>query len=137
MPNGCIHWTSGKSGPGIGYGVMTYQKQHLRASHVSYELFVGEIPDGLFVLHRCDNSICVNPVHLFLGTDKDNADDKVAKGRCPRGEQMTQSKLTEAAVIEIRRRREQGETLKALALEFGVTFQLISRVVLRKIWKHI
>ncbi len=82
MPNGCIPWTG--CGNQYGYGQIgegTRKGRVLLASHVSYELFVGPIPDGLQVLHRCDLPACIAPTHLFLGTQADNIHDMVAKGR--------------------------------------------------------
>lgn len=79
-PAGCIEW-SGYINPVCGYGYLTTCGRALRAHRVSYELMVGPITDGLFVLHHCDNRICVNPTHLFLGTQQDNMDDMHSKGR--------------------------------------------------------
>lgn len=81
-PNtGCWLWT-GAVIPVSGYGQMRYGKGTPKKAHrVSYEIFVGPIPDGLYVCHRCDTPLCVNPDHLFLGTAKDNAQDAMRKGR--------------------------------------------------------
>lgn len=65
----------------FGYGIITTAKRRERAHRVSYRLHVGPIPDGLLVLHKCDNPPCVNPDHLFLGTDLDNKEDCKRKGR--------------------------------------------------------
>ena len=68
-----------------GYGVVSINaKQHF-AHRLSYQVHKGEIPARLKVCHRCDNTLCINPDHLFLGTDADNAADKVGKGRQARG----------------------------------------------------
>ena len=99
----------------------------------------GPIPAGMQVLHRCDNPPCVRPDHLFLGTNKDNVDDKMAKGRhkCPHGTDHHRAKLTEDQVREIRRLRSAGEEIKPLAKRFGVTHPLISAIANRRIWKHV
>lgn len=87
--SGCWEWTKGKTGlgrPTIYYGKREGKDLQQYAHRVSYELHVGDVPDGLFVCHHCDNPSCVNPDHLFLGTAMDNRRDMVSKGRDPRGE---------------------------------------------------
>jgi hypothetical protein len=77
-------------------------RKNLRAHRAAYEVYVGPIPVGMLVCHTCDNPKCVNPDHLWLGTEADNTTDKVRKGRGRHGESMTLSKLSNAAVREIR-----------------------------------
>jgi hypothetical protein len=109
----------------------------LVASRVAYELMVGPIPDGLHVLHRCDNPRCINPVHLFLGTQADNMADKVAKGRQRKGTDCYQARLNPDKVREIRRRAAAGESHHALSAEFQTVVTNISLIVHRKRWKHV
>jgi hypothetical protein len=102
----------------------------------------GPIPDGMFVLHHCDNRACSNVEHLFLGTQTDNMRDMLAKGRGsrvgPRGEAHGHAKLTEAQVREIRDRyAAKGVTHDRLAKDYGVSSELIGLIVRRKIWKHV
>jgi HNH endonuclease len=77
--NGCWNWSKGCDKDG--YGKVTHNYQDLRAHRVSYEHHIGPIPDGLFVLHNCDNPPCINPAHLYAGTAQKNIDDKVARDR--------------------------------------------------------
>lgn len=108
-----------------------------RAMRTSYRLLVEPIPEGLGVLHTCDNPKCVNPNHLFLGTNADNCADKVSKNRQQKGEDQPLSKLTEAEVQEIRNLHHQGHTLKQLGEQFGVDKSTIGYITRRKTWKHI
>ena len=77
----CWHWMGVRTG--VGYGRMTYEGRSQVAHRLSYRAFVGEIPEGLSVLHRCDNRACINPEHLWLGTRSDNMKDCWNKGRNP------------------------------------------------------
>lgn len=106
------------------------------AHRFSYRLYVGEIPDGLFVCHRCDNRRCVNPDHLFLGTTQENTADKVAKGRTARifGEKNKCSKLTNADVYEIRATLDSHEDA---AKRFGVSASNICMIRSGKSWSHL
>jgi len=130
---GCWLWTGAKV---KGYGQLRTNYHLSLASHVSYELHVGEIPDGLQVLHRCDTPACVNPRHLFLGTNLDNRADCVRKGRIAKGESIRSSKLTTAQVLEIRSLRG-VETLGSIARRFGVCVQAVSSIHVRRNWRHV
>jgi hypothetical protein len=81
--SGCKEWTGGVS---EGYGTFSIERRTYRSHRVAYRYFVGPIPDGLMVLHKCDNPLCVNPAHLFAGTALDNVRDMIAKGRDSFGE---------------------------------------------------
>ena len=133
----CWVWTAHKDR--VGYGTVKLKNRHTMAHRLSWMIHCGEIPVGLLVLHRCDNRACVNPDHLWLGTHQDNADDKVAKGRCnPQfGEDNFSSRLTEENVREIRLRYAAGGISQyILAKEFGVYQGNISSIINGKKWKH-
>lgn len=145
----CWIWTGVKNIAGYGY-VDQYKRHNVpRMAHrISYHLTNGPIPDGLLVLHKCDNPSCVNPSHLFLGTQKDNMRDCVEKGRKPRGpehaarikevalkgESNKNSKLTESDVLSI---RSDQRTLGEIAKHYGVILNTVWRIKKRLAWSHI
>lgn len=131
-PSGCHEWIGGLTAQGYG----RYREKY--AHRTSYERANGPIPPGMFVCHKCDNRICVNPEHLWLGTPTENHRDMCAKGRLvsPRGQKNYHTKLTEEQVVQIRCM--QGlKTQRELANEYGVTQGAISNIHLRKGWKHV
>jgi hypothetical protein len=121
-----------------GYGSFYGRAHILRAHRLSYELTYGPIPEGMWVLHRCDNPLCVRPSHLFLGTNHDNVRDRIAKGRGVKGERSPNAKLNAAKVKEIRRLFAKGGwTYTSLGRKYSVTRATIRFIVLRKAWKHV
>jgi hypothetical protein len=136
MPSGC--WEVTSHAKMNGYPTI-YEKSvnHSRVAHrISYEYFHGEIGDSC-VLHRCDNRLCSNPDHLFLGTRTENMADKVAKGRQLQGESVPVSKLSELQVREILKIEKGSMTQKAIAEKYGVHPRTIGLIQSRKNWKHI
>ena len=89
---GCWEWQGARASRG--YGTIWINGSSCVVSRVMFAESRGPIPDGLWVLHRCDNPPCCNPDHLFLGTHQDNVDDRVRKGRGTKGERVPVSKLT-------------------------------------------
>ena len=138
-PNNCWQWMAGKDRDGYGRIRLDGNGPTLRAHRVSFEIAHGPIPDGLQVLHTCDNPGCCNPAHLFLGTDADNHHDMDQKGRRvnPLGEAHGMSKLTEGDVLTIRELSAAGYAQEAIARKFGIGHSTVSDVVNRKSWKHI
>lgn len=125
-----------------GYGSLFSNSKRFRAHRVAWAIKHGEIPNGLSVLHKCDNTKCVNHNHLFLGTQGDNVSDMIKKGRgsACRGEANPKAKLTDAQVREIRARHAIGgrrNGYRALAREFGVSHPVVYYVVQRKVWRHV
>lgn len=106
-----------------------------RAHRVSYEIFIGPIPDGMVVMHTCDTPSCVNPHHLTVGSDLENIHDKVKKGRQGGG---GAPKLTPDDVREIRRIAASREMSQPeLARRYGVTLNSIENVVARITWRNV
>jgi hypothetical protein len=132
--SGCVLWT-GHISP-YGYGILSVRWRDERAHRLAWKIANGPIPDGMFVLHRCDVRNCVNPDHLFLGTLADNNRDKALKGRSfhPKGELHGRSKLTAEKVIAIRADTRPNITI---ADDYGVCNSIIGRVKKRKIWRHV
>ncbi len=114
----------------VGNGMM------MSAHRVSWLLYVGEIPQGICVLHRCDNSFCVNPYHLFLGTQQDNMADMFGKGRNRhiRGEDHYCAKLTSADVVAI---RDDQRPQRTIASVYGIGHAQVGAIKRRQNWRHI
>ena len=121
-----------------GYGSISWKGKPVQAHRLAWFLTYGDIPNGLFVLHKCDNPKCANPNHLFLGTNADNQRDKVNKGRQARGETMHTAKLKTQDVILIRKQyHEDRRTQTQIAKDFGMCQSTIERIVNGKYWRHI
>ena len=131
----CWLWTAGKTkNSSNGYGRIGIGEEKKLAHRISYEIHYGEVPSELFVLHRCDTRTCVNPEHLFTGTNAQNMRDMVEKSRQAhlRGELNGMAKLFDADRIEIRRLYATGKyTQQKLADRYRVTQTQISKIVLR------
>ncbi len=132
--NGCWNWTGGKSS---GYGWLS--KERIRTHRYSYILANGNIPDGLFVCHKCDNKLCVRPDHLFLGTRSDNMQDASKKGRLPQqsGEFSGRHRLTNEIVSAIRCRYDEGLSIREIADQFGLKNSHVCNIVNGKRWPHL
>jgi hypothetical protein len=134
----CWPWEGAKMKDG--YGNFNVGSKFVRAHRFCYEHFNGPIADGLHVCHKCDNPICVNPRHLFLGTRSDNMRDCIAKLRHRHGSRHSGAKLTPESVRYIRASyagKGRGPTLKQVGDRFGVCSQTVLNVVNRKVWAHV
>lgn len=136
----CWLWQGAKSKFGHGqlmngaHNQTLHKRSLLTAHRVSYELLVGPIPEGLFVLHDCDQPDCVNPDHLFLGTKAENSKDMVAKGRQARGVDLPQAKLCEEDVRAIRL---SAKPQAQIAKDFGIAQSCVSLIRRRLQWAHV
>ena len=154
--SGCWLWSRQRDQ--LGHGKIKQGQTSLMAHRVAWELTNGKIPDGMQVLHHCDNPSCVNPCHLFLGTNADNVADKVAKNRqaqgkkhsacmretlqqycerIPRGEQRGTAKLTAPQVLALRKEQQEGKTQRFLAQKYGLSQPTVWAILNRKTWTHI
>lgn len=151
---GCLLWLNSRDQKG--YGRMYWNGRPVAAHRIAWRLTYGDIPQGLCVLHRCDNPRCVNPDHLFLGTLADNNRDMAQKGRAVggtsfginngphkhpermrRGETHGMSKLTEAIVRNARHARLNGSSFNRIARSIGCDVQTIRKAILGITWKHV
>jgi hypothetical protein len=131
--NYCWIWRGYRNKGGYGSNgiILTHRKM--------WKITYGEIPPKMFVLHRCDNRSCVNPKHLFLGTQVDNMKDMVEKGRSTKGRSHKASncKLKEKDIIEIKLLYSKGHTQQEISVLYSVSQTNISRIIIGKTWKHI
>lgn len=134
-PEICWRWLGHGSGY-KGYGGVWYGRRQRLAHRVAWEISRGPIPDGLCVCHTCDNPGCVNPAHLWIGTNADNVRDRTAKGRTRvgRGERNAHAKLTEGQVREIRKSLDAGLLQREIAKAYQVSGQLVSAIKTGAAW---
>lgn len=135
--DGCWLWTASLRNP-HGYGKIAVGRRMLLAHRVAYELFRGEVPHGMCVLHRCDVRLCVNPDHLWLGTVADNNNDAAGKGRLRprRGEACSFSKLQEDDIRAIRLLAKEV-SMAELGRRYSVSPSTIANVVAGQTWRHV
>jgi hypothetical protein len=132
----CWTWM-GRRNP-WGYGSYTENYKTMFAHREMYKRYVGEIPDGFVVLHKCDNPACCNPAHLSVGTHRDNQLDKFAKNRQAKGDKCGTSILTSAQVLAMREMYSSGKvTYKQLASMYEVCVDTVRKAVQRIYWRHI
>lgn len=163
-PNsGCWLWLGAASDGrhGISYGSIRVGHKTMGAHRASWISHKGPIPDGMIVCHRCDNGLCINPDHLFLGTHADNiadcwkkkrsfwsknpdglAEDALAHARSkvkntPKGVSNGNAKLIDSDVVIIRDMASRGISQRLIASQFGITSSIVSGIVNRKRWSHV
>jgi len=134
----CWEWNTTSVG-NSGYGYFKFKGINTSSHRVAYELTYGKIPYGRFVLHKCDNKLCCNPKHLFLGDNFSNMADKVRRGRCnipnQKGESNSNAKLTAKDVRLIRQLYKEGMSRKELSIKFKTAS--IYNITSGKSWKGV
>lgn len=134
-PSECWVWAYGKTT--AGYGEFTFSSMLFYTHRIMWEEIHDKIPNGMCVLHNCDNPPCINPNHLFLGTKGDNTKDMLSKDRHPKGEDCNYAKLTVNNVKDIRQLLSKGIYQKDIANLYGVSRLTISNIRTGRTWSHI
>lgn len=132
MDTDCILWEKCKTDRG--YGQVYFDGKMLYAHRVAYEKVHGPVPKGLYVMHRCDTPLCVNPDHLSVGTQKENLQDMVRKGRSNTGVKNPRSVLSEADVRTI---LVDSRPVRKIAEDYSVHFMTIQHIKQGRTWKHL
>jgi HNH endonuclease len=138
-PDDCWEWTGAKSG--VGYGSVRWRGRRENAHRVAYQLVVGQIPEGMHGLHHCDNPPCVNPAHIYVGNQSDNAQDRSKRKRngshMGAGELNGSAKFTRSQVEDMRNRAVTGPrgTKAALVREYGVSRTQLGRILSGTCWR--
>lgn len=130
-PNGCWEWTGGRSGNGYGVFHLTVdgKETSVKTNRQAYRLYVGEIPEGMYVLHRCDNRACCNPSHLYLGDHAQNMRDMTERNRAANGERHAKFIRTEGMVDRAKDLFRQGFTRKTIAKWLMVDFSTVKSIL--------
>lgn len=145
----CWNWTMKLNE--TGYGQVTIFGKCEPAHRVSYEMFVGDIPENYDIRHKCDNRRCVNPEHLEVGTRQQNINDKVERNRQAKGKALAEAqsknrakgeahgtaKLTEVDVVEMRLLYDFGESKQNLLTKYGISTSQLNSILARRLWKHV
>lgn len=132
---GCWEWAGKRNS--YNYGILYLGGKKVGAHRYFYGLHKGIIPKKMFVLHKCDNPPCVNPEHLFLGTQRDNMQDMAQKGRSCKFENNHSAKLNKKLVTEIRKKYKRQSRIinqRTLAVEYGVSKGTVQKILTHKIW---
>ncbi len=133
---GCWVWTGSRNASGYGFFGLGRSARGVLAHRFSFAMVNGPIPPKMCVLHKCDNPPCVNPDHLWLGTQAQNMADKIAKGRQRVGakDRHRLSKITREVAAQIRHERASGKLVKHIAKDRGLCVQTVSDILNGRHW---
>ncbi len=133
----CWEWHGARNRDG--YGRFFYDGRNWHAHRLAWMFEAGleSMPLGVVVCHRCDNRRCVNPAHMFAGTQRENIADAMAKGRMQRGERSGTAKLTAAQIPAILQQVAEGHPLQWIAAQFGVGYGAIHAIKHGVTWGHV
>jgi hypothetical protein len=143
LENECWIWTGYLCEPKKQYGLTSScldgTKKKILAHRLSFRLWKGNIPEKLFVLHSCDNPLCINPDHLHIGTPQKNMDEMRERGREKKalGEKNRHAKLTNEIVLQIRKEFKQGLTVRGISRKYKISSSSASYITRNITWKHI
>ncbi len=136
--NGCWEWRGYRTKQGYGQIAVPGTRKSVPVHRVAYETWIGPIPDDQpIVRHKCDNPPCINPEHLEIGTQADNVQDKVVRGRCIRGESLSWAKMTDETVLEMRQKFSSGISRAILAKQYGISWSMADKICSGKSWTHL
>lgn len=127
LPDDCWEW---KANTGKGYGMFWFGKVPMMAHRLSWIMLRGDIPEGMNVLHKCDNRKCVNPNHLFIGTQSDNVQDMIRKGRGGDYRNRSTKKFSIEESSDIKDMQNRGISLRDIAIKYHTTHTTIQRAIL-------
>jgi hypothetical protein len=134
-PDECWPWKRGKS---VGYGSFRFEGRAHLSHRFAYELIHGQIQDGMYACHHCDNRECCNPAHLFLGTHAENMADAAGKRRMNCGQSHGMAKLADRDALVIKALvLWSGFSRVEVAAEYGVTKETVRNIVTGRNWTHV